>query len=103
MGEGAYGATRESDMREPGSKCVIPILFAGDGLKCVDVHGNLTFGDIEMSAEPRTELLDYVLKEYRIRRLLRDECVVVNVPFTGQFEATRGDILARIRGPEPIV
>ena len=46
MDEGAYGVARESDVSEFGSECVIPIPLTGDGLKCVDVRRDLTFGDI---------------------------------------------------------
>jgi hypothetical protein len=59
LGEGAYGATPESDMDKPGSWCFIPILFAGDGLKRVNVSGNLTFVDIEDITGPNAKLLDY--------------------------------------------
>ena len=46
LGEGAYGAARESDVSESRSKCVIPILLTWDGLECVDLRRDLIFGDI---------------------------------------------------------
>jgi hypothetical protein len=64
LGEGAYEATRQSDMGKFGPSFVITIPFAGGGLKCVNVSGNFIFGGIEVNAGPRATLLDCVLKGY---------------------------------------
>ena len=57
--EGAYRAARESGVSEYGSKCVIPFPLTWNGLECVDVRRDLTFGNIQVYARPRAELLDY--------------------------------------------
>ena len=56
--KGASGTAREGDISEPSPEVVIPVPFAGGGLECVDVSGDLTFGDIEINARPRAKLVD---------------------------------------------
>ena len=70
-------------------------------MKLVDVSGNLTFGDIEMNVWPRAKLLDYVQERYHILYGVCHEFDVVSVTFTSQFEATRGNFVALVRGRKP--
>jgi hypothetical protein len=72
-----------------------------DGLECVDVSDNFTFGDFEVNARPGAKLLDYIQEGYHIFYGVCGECIVINVPFVGQFEATRGNGIAIICGHEP--
>ncbi len=55
LGEGTYGAAGKSDVGEPSSKRVVPILFIGDRLKCVDVTNYLTYGDVQVDIKPRAD------------------------------------------------
>ena len=70
----------------------------GDGLECVNVSDNLTFGDIEVNAGPIAKLMDYVHEVYHILYGACDECAVVIVPFIGQLEATRDNFVALVHG-----
>ena len=66
----------------------------------MNVSGDLTFGDIEMYARPRAKLSDYVRKGWHILYGVCDKCAIVGILFTGQYEATRGDVVAFLRGRE---
>jgi hypothetical protein len=68
----------------------------------VDISYNLTFGDIEVNTGLRAKLFDYVQEGYYILRGVYDECAAVCLPFTGQFEATRGLFVALVRVIEPV-
>jgi len=102
QGERAYGAIREIDVSDSRSKCVIPIPLTGDGLECVDVRRDLTFGDIQVYVRPRAELLDYVQKGYHILYGVCDECALFCLQFAGHFETTRGDGVTLVHSRKPL-
>ena len=72
-------------MSKPGSECVVAVPSFGDGLEFVNVSGDLTFGDIEVNAGPRTKLWDYVQERDYVLNGVGDECAVVTVPLASQF------------------
>ncbi len=67
----------------------------------MDVSSDLTFGDIEMNACPRTKLLDYAQEGDHILDIIGDEGAVIRIPPACQYETTRGNVVSLARGGEP--
>ncbi len=89
---------RQVDVCEHGSKRVISVPFAGNGLNIVDKFGDLAFVGVQINPGPLAELVDQVEKGDHVLHRVGDESVVVRVPLAGQVQVARGDVISLIRG-----